>query len=55
MMRFAADGTLLLSPSDLSAHLTCPHLTNLSLQVQHGELERVIVDLVLGRPSMAID
>jgi len=43
-MRLAADGTLLLSPSDLSAHLACPHLTNLNLQVQRGELERPHVD-----------
>ena len=43
-MRLAADGTLLLSPSDLSAHLACPHLTNLSLQVQRGELDRPHVD-----------
>src|SRR3972149_8668286 len=43
-MRLRSDGTLLLSPSDLSAHLACPHLTNLSLQVQRGELERPHVD-----------
>jgi uncharacterized protein len=43
-MRFASDGTLLLSPSDLSAHLACPHLTNLNLQVQRGKLERPHVD-----------
>jgi uncharacterized protein len=43
-MRLAADGTLLLSPSDLSAHLACPHLTNLSLQVQREELERPHAD-----------
>ncbi|MBM2823264.1 MAG: hypothetical protein HW413_2010, partial [Thermoleophilia bacterium] len=43
-MRLAVDGTLLLSPSDLSAHLACPHLTNLSLQVQRGELARPHVD-----------
>jgi uncharacterized protein len=38
------DGQLLLSPSDLSAHLACPHLTNLELRVQRGELERPHVD-----------
>src|SRR6188508_3069495 len=43
-MRFASDGTLLLSPSDLSAHLACPHLTILNLGVQRGELERPHVD-----------
>jgi uncharacterized protein len=43
-MRLASDGTLFLSPSDLSAHLACPHLTNLELQVQRGELERPHVD-----------
>ena len=43
-MRLAADGTLLLSPSDLSGHLACPHLTNLNLRVQRGELERPRVD-----------
>src|SRR5262245_55225098 len=39
-MRLADDATLLLSPSDLSAHLACRHLTNLNLRVQRGELER---------------
>src|SRR5688572_13565839 len=38
------DGTLKLSPSDLSAHLACPHLTNLNLRVQRGELVRPHVD-----------
>ena len=28
-MRLSSDGTLRLSPSDLSAHLACPHLTTL--------------------------
>ena len=37
-MRLAADGTLLLSPSDLAAHLACPHLTQLAAAVQRGEL-----------------
>ena len=47
-MRLAADGTLLLAPSDLSAHLACPHLTQLSLRVQRGELERPHVDDTRG-------
>jgi predicted RecB family nuclease len=34
------DTTIALSPSDLSAHLACPHLTTLSLAVARGELER---------------
>ena len=38
-MRFA-DGTLMLSPSDLSAHLACEHLTTLSLLVARGGLEQ---------------
>src|SRR5262245_43751777 len=37
-MRLADDGTLSLSPSDLTAHLACPHLTTLSLRVARGEL-----------------
>ena len=32
--------TLALSPSDLSAHLACPHLTTLSLEVVGGERPR---------------
>ena len=43
-MRTLDDGTLALSPSDLSAHLACPHLTTLSLAVAHGELERPHLD-----------
>jgi predicted RecB family nuclease len=43
-MRLADDGTLLLSPSDLSGHLACPHLTTMNLRVQRGELERPHVD-----------
>ena len=39
-MRTLDDGTLALSPSDLSAHLACPHLTTLSLAVARGELEQ---------------
>jgi uncharacterized protein len=38
------DGRLLLSPSDLSAHLACPHLTSLQLAVQRGELARPHID-----------
>ena len=33
-MRLADDGTIGLSPSDLSAHLACPHLTSLNLRVR---------------------
>ena len=43
-MRIADDGTLRLSPSDLSNHLACPHLTNLDVAVQRGELERPYAD-----------
>jgi predicted RecB family nuclease len=43
-MHLAHDGTLLLSPSDLSGHLACPHLTTLNLRVARGELERPHVD-----------
>jgi predicted RecB family nuclease len=39
-MRLADDGTVTLSPSDLSAHLACQHLTTLSLRVVRGELEQ---------------
>ena len=43
-MRLADDGSLGLSPSDLSAHLACPHLTKLSVRVVRGELERPYLD-----------
>ncbi len=43
-MRLLEDRTLALSPSDLSAHLACPHLTTLSLRVVRGELERPFLD-----------
>jgi uncharacterized protein len=43
-MRLADDGTLQLSPSDLSNHLACPHLTNLTLAVVREELERPHAD-----------
>ena len=43
-MRLRSDGSLRLSPSDLSAHLACPHLTTLSLEVAHEERERPHVD-----------
>ncbi|MGH3133400.1 MAG: TM0106 family RecB-like putative nuclease [Gaiellaceae bacterium] len=39
-MRLAHDGTLRLSPSDLGNHLACPHLTQLEVAVQRGELVR---------------
>ena len=37
-MRLQPDGSLALSPSDLSAHLACPHLTNLELRAARGEI-----------------
>ena len=43
-MRPGSDGTLRLSPSDLSAHLACPHLTTLSLRVARGELVQPRLD-----------
>jgi len=39
-VRLRSDGTLWLSPSDLSAHLACPHLTTLALEVARGEREQ---------------
>lgn len=35
-MRVSEDGSLRLSPSDLTAYLACPHLTTLSLEVALG-------------------
>jgi uncharacterized protein len=43
-MRLLDDGSLRLSPSDLSAHLACPHLTTLSLAVARGELVQPSLD-----------
>ena len=43
-MRLADNGTLQLSPSDLSAYLACPHLTSLSLAVERGEVEEQHLD-----------
>ena len=43
-MRTLDDGTHELSPSDLSAHLACAHLTTLSLAVARGEREQPYVD-----------
>ena len=43
-MRLRSDGSLRLSPSDLSAHLSCPHLTTLTLEVLHGAREQPHVD-----------
>jgi predicted RecB family nuclease len=34
----AENGSILLSPSDLTAYLACEHLTTLDLQVAHGDL-----------------
>src|SRR3954465_1498561 len=36
----ARDGQLLLSPSDLSAYLACPHLTTMDLEVARGTRSR---------------
>src|SRR5262245_4918477 len=43
-MHLSDDGTLLLSPSDLTGHLACPHLTAMNLKVQRDELMRPHVD-----------
>jgi uncharacterized protein len=43
-VRLRSDGTLRLSPSDLSAHLACPHLTTLSLEVLREKREQPHVD-----------
>lgn len=37
-MRLRSNGTLQLSPSDLSAHLACAHLTTLDLRAARGEI-----------------
>src|SRR3954470_9646284 len=42
-MRFS-DGALRLSPSDLSAHLACAHLTTLELQAAEGGLVKPSLD-----------
>src|SRR3954469_9374048 len=39
-MQLSEDGSLRLSPSDLTAYLACPHLTTLSLQVAYGSRQR---------------
>ena len=33
------DGRLVLSPTDLTKHLACPHITTLDLRVLHGRLD----------------
>jgi uncharacterized protein len=38
------DGNLQLSPSDLSAHLACPHLTSLELRAARGEIAKPKLD-----------
>ena len=43
-MRLRSDGTLQLAPSDLSAHLACPHLTTLSLAAARGEIVKPKLD-----------
>src|SRR4051794_20661432 len=56
-MRSSDDGPLLLSPSDLTAHLACPHLTSLSLEVALGTRERphgreALADLVAQKGEL---
>jgi len=43
-MRLHSDGRLSLSPSDLSSHLACPHLTTLSLAAARGEIAKPRLD-----------
>ena len=43
-MKRRDDGTLRLSPSDLSNHLACPHLTTLSLAAARGEIVKPKLD-----------
>ena len=43
-MRLHYDDTLSLSPSDLSSHLACPHLTTLSLAAARGEIVKPKLD-----------
>ena len=43
-MRLHSDDTLSLSPSDLSSHLACPHLTTLSLAAARGEIVKPKLD-----------
>ena len=43
-MQLRDDGTLRLSPSDLSAHLACAHLTTLSLAAARKEIEKPKLD-----------
>jgi uncharacterized protein len=43
-MRLRSNGTLQLSPSDLSSHLACPHKTNLELAAVRGEIAKPILD-----------
>ena len=43
-MRLHSDDMLSLSPSDLSSHLACPHLTTLSLAAARGEIVKPKLD-----------
>jgi predicted RecB family nuclease len=43
-VRLQPDGTLSLSPSDLSGHLACPHLTTLDLAAARGEIVKPRLD-----------
>ena len=51
-MRLADDGTIGLSPSDLSAHLACPHLTTLSVRVVRGRARAAAPGLAASRPDL---
>ena len=52
-MHLHDDGTLSLSPSDVTAFLACEHLTTLELAAARGELARPDVDERAGGPDQA--
>ena len=49
-MRLNPDDTLSLSPSDLSNHLACPHLTTLSVAATRGEIVQAAARVAARRP-----
>src|SRR5438046_7796677 len=56
-MHRSEDGSVRLSPSDLTAYLACPHLTTLSLEVALGARERphgreALADLVAQKGEL---
>ena len=51
-MRLADDGTLGLSPSDLSAHLACPHLTTLSAACRARRDREAEAGVAASRPDL---